>query len=48
MLKKIKKFTKDVKDIIKTVRIVNDLNIAIKDFKHSSFEIAQENSSLKY
>src|SRR5699024_6746807 len=29
-------------------RSVNDLNMAIKDFEHSSFEIAQENSSLKY
>ena len=47
-VEKIKKFTKDVKDITKTVRSVNDLNMAIKDFEHSSFEIAQENSSLKY
>lgn len=47
-IQKIKNFTKDVKDITKTVRSVNDLNMAIKDFEHSSFEIAQENSSLKY
>ena len=47
-VEKIKNFTKDVKDITKTVRSVNDLNMAIKDFEHSSFEIAQENSSLKY
>ena len=47
-VEKIKNFTKDVKDITKTVRSVNDLNLAIKDFEHSSFEIAQENSSLKY
>ena len=47
-IEKIKNFTKDVKDIAKTVRSVNDLNMAIKDFEHSSFEIAQENSSLKY
>ena len=47
-VQKIKNFTKDVKDITKTVRSVNDLNMAIKDFEHSSFEIAQENSSLKY
>ena len=47
-VKKIKNFTNDVKDITKTVRSVNDLNMAIKDFEHSSFEIAQENSSLKY
>ena len=47
-IEKIKNFTKDVKDITKTVRSVNDLNMAIKDFEHSSFEITQENSSLKY
>ena len=47
-VEKIKKFTKDVKDITKTVRSVNDLNMAIKDFEHSSFEIAQENSSIRY
>ena len=47
-VKKIKNFTKDVKDITKTVISVNDLNMAIKDFEHSSFEIAEENSSLKY
>ena len=47
-VEKIKNFTKDVKDITKTVRGVNNLNMAIKDFEHSSFEIAQENSSLKY
>lgn len=47
-VEKIKNFTKDVKDITKTVRSVNDLNMAIKDFEHNSFEIAQENSSLKY
>ncbi len=47
-VEKIKNFTKDVKDITKTVRSVNDLNMAIKDFEHSSFEITKENSSLKY
>ena len=47
-IEKIKNFIKDVKDITKTVRSVNDLNMAIKDFEHSSFEIVQENSSLKY
>ena len=47
-VQKIKEYTKDVKDITKTVRSVNDLNMAIKEFEHSSFEIAQENSSLKY
>lgn len=47
-VQKLKNYTKDVKDITKTVRSVNDLNIAIKDFEHNSFEIAQENQSLKY
>ena len=45
---KIKNFTKDVKDTTKTVRSVNDLNVAIRDFEHSAFEIEKENSSLKY
>ncbi len=45
---KIKNYTNDVKDITKTVRNVNDLNIAIKDFEHSAFEIEKENRSLKY
>ena len=44
----IKNYTKDVKDITKTVRSVNDLNIAIKEFEHSAFEIEKENCSLKY
>ena len=39
---------KDVKHITKTVRSVNDLNMVIKDFEHSSFEIEKENRSLKY
>ena len=47
-VQKIKNYTEDVKDITKTVRSVNDLNMAIKDFEHNSFEIAQENRSLKY
>ena len=47
-VQKLKNYTKDVKDITKTIRSVNDLNIAIKDFEHNSFEIAQENCSLKY
>ena len=47
-VQKIKSYTEDVKDITKTVRSVNDLNMAIKDFEHSSFEIEKENSSLKY
>ena len=47
-IQKIKNFTKDVKDTTKTVRSVNDLNIAIRDFEHSAFEIEKENRSLKY
>ena len=46
-VQKLKNYTKDVKDITKTLRSVNDLNMAIKDFEHCSFEIAQENRSLK-
>ena len=47
-IEKIKSFTKDVKDTTKTIRSVNDLNMAIKDFEYSSFKIAKENHSLKY
>lgn len=47
-VEKIKNFTKDVKDTTKTVRSVNDLNMAIKDFEYSSFEVRHENNSLKY
>lgn len=47
-VQKIKNYTEDVKDITQTVRSVNDLNIAIKDFEHSVFEIEKENRSLKY
>lgn len=47
-VERIKNFTKDVNDTTKTVRSVNDLNMAIKDFEYSSFEIAKENRSLKY
>lgn len=45
---KIKNYTKNVKDITKEIRSVNDLNLAIKDFEHSAFEIDKENRSLKY
>ena len=44
----IKNYTKDVKDITQTIRSVNDLNMAIRDFEHSAFEVQKENSSLKY
>ena len=47
-VEKIKNFTKDVKDTTKTVRSVNDLNISIRDFEHSAFEIEKENYLLKY
>lgn len=47
-VQKLKNYTKDVKDITQTVRSVNDLNMAIKDFEHSAFEIENENRSLKY
>ena len=47
-VQKIKNFTKDVKDANKTVRSVNDLNLAIKDFEYSSYEVQKENRSLKY
>ena len=47
-VQKLKNYTEDVKNITQTVRSVNDLNIAIRDFEHSVFEISQENRSLKY
>ena len=47
-VQKIKNYTKDVKDITKTVRSVKDLNIAIGDFEHLTFETIREVSSLKY
>ena len=47
-VQKIKNYTEDAKDVTKTVRSVNDLYMAIKDFEHSAFEIEKENRSLKY
>ena len=47
-VEKIKNFAKDVKDTTKTVRSVNDLNMAIKDFEPSAFKVEQENRSLNY
>ena len=47
-VQKIKKYAEDVKDVTQTVRSVNDLNIAIKDFEHTTFETIREVSSLKY
>ena len=46
-VQKIKNFTKDVKDTNKTARSVNDLNLAIKDFEYSAYEVQKENRSLK-
>ena len=47
-VQQLKSYTNDVKDTTKTIRSVNDLNMAIKDFEHSAFEIEKENRSLKY
>ena len=47
-VEKIKNFTKDVNATTKTVRSVNDLNMAIKDFERTTFETIKEVSSLKY
>lgn len=47
-VQKLKNYTRDVKDITKTVRSVNGLNMEISDFEHSAFEIEKENHSLKY
>lgn len=44
----IKKLTEEIKDTTKSVRSVNDLNIAIRDFEHSTTETIREVSSLKY
>ena len=44
----IKNYAESVKDTTKTIRNVNDLNMAIRDFEHSAFEISKENRSLKY
>lgn len=47
-VQKLKNYTKEARDITTTVRSVNDLNMTIKDFEHSAFEIEKENRSLKY
>ena len=47
-MKNIKNFIQNVTNVTQTVRSVNDLNIAIRDFEHSAFEIEKENRSLKY
>ena len=43
-----KKFTEDIKDTTQSVRDVNDLNMAIKDFEHVAFKVSEENRSLRY
>ena len=47
-IQEIKNFTKDVRDTNKTIRSVNDLNLDIKDFEYSAYEVQKENRSLKY
>ena len=47
-VQKIKKFTEDIKDTTKSVRDVNDLNMAIKDFEHVAVKVSEENRSLRY
>lgn len=47
-VQKLKNYTEDVKYITQTVRSVNDLNMAIRDFENTTFEIAKENRSLIY
>ena len=47
-IKNIRDYIKDVTDVTKTVRSVNDLNLSIKEFEHATFEIEEENKSLKY
>ena len=46
-IENIKNYIKDVIDVTKTVRSVNDLNLSIKEFEHAAFEIEKENKSLK-
>ena len=45
---KIKNYIENVKDTTETIKSVNDLNMAIKDFEHSAFDVLQENNSLRY
>ena len=47
-IENIKDYIKDVIDVTKTVRSVNDLNLSIEEFEHASFEVEKENKSLKY
>lgn len=43
----IKKLTEEIKDTTQSVRSVNDLNMAIKDFEYTVFDTIREVSSLK-
>ena len=43
-----KNYIIDVKDVTKTIRTVNDLNVEMKELQHKAFETEQENNSLKY
>ena len=47
-IEKIKNYTSNVIDTTKTIRSVNDLNLAIRDYEHSAFEIEEHNRSLEY
>ena len=43
-----KNYINDVRDVTKTIRTVNDLNVEMKELQHKAFETEQENNSLKY
>ena len=43
-----KNYINDVRDVTKTIRIVNDLNVEMKELQHKAFKTEQENNSLKY
>lgn len=47
-VEELKKIAEQIKDTTKSVRSVNDLNITIKEFEHTIFEVQKENRSLKY
>ena len=47
-VEKLINYTENVNSITKTVKSVNDLNVAIKDFEDSAFKTDKENRSLKY
>ncbi len=47
-VEEIKKLTEEIKDTTNSLRSVNDLNIAIRNFENTTFETIREVSSLKY